>query len=91
MMDSQCAPLDKGLAAVAVHTLVWPLVGVYPVVALEVGLAVEALQRELAHVTGPYGAYPAASTHLFAAGVRAGEGLELLRVSSEVAPVVNDL
>ena len=39
----QGAPLDEALAAVRVVALVWPLVGVYPIVSLQIRLAVEAL------------------------------------------------
>ena len=42
-MHSQGAPLDERLAASAVVARVGSLVGVYPVVSLEVRLAVEAL------------------------------------------------
>jgi hypothetical protein len=42
-VDSQGAPLDEALAAVWVVAFVRPLVRVYPIVALQVGLAVEAL------------------------------------------------
>lgn len=42
-VDGQRAPLDEALAAVWVVAFVRPLVRVYPIVALQVRLAVEAL------------------------------------------------
>lgn len=50
-VHSQGASLDEGLAAATVVARVRSFVGVYPVMPLEVGLAVEALilQRQTRH------------------------------------------
>jgi len=42
-VDSKGAPLDEALATAGSHARVRTLVGVYPIVALQVRLAVEAL------------------------------------------------
>ena len=53
VVDSQCASLYKRLGASSVSTVVRAFIGVYAVVSLKIGLAIEALMKYIQLISNP--------------------------------------